>query len=137
MNSQYDEMWKVVRYDFSDYMVSKNRIAICLKDNKQEILTQSWTGNSKKHDNLYCSVLLIGDNMKKKRFLIHRLVAIAFIPNPKNLHCVDHIDHNKDNNKTSNLRWCTHHNNQGNQKKQQKKCYSKFKSVSWNKLSNK
>ena len=36
---------------------------------------------------------------------IHRLVALAFIPNPDNLPTVDHIDRNKSNNNVNNLRW--------------------------------
>jgi len=43
--------------------------------------------------------------------MVHRLVAEAFIPNPLNKPCVDHIDFNKDNNKISNLRWVTYEEN--------------------------
>lgn len=42
---------------------------------------------------------------------LHRLVAMAFIPNPKNLPEINHIDENKENNKISNLEWCTHKEN--------------------------
>jgi len=38
---------------------------------------------------------------------IHRLVAIAFIPNPDNLPEIDHIDMNRENNNLCNLRWVT------------------------------
>ena len=44
-------------------------------------------------------------------FLVHRLVASAYIPNEDNLPDVDHIDGNKANNCVNNLQWLSHSDN--------------------------
>lgn len=46
-------------------------------------------------------------NGKTKYRTIHRLVAIAFIPNPDDLPTVNHKDENKLNNRVDNLEWAT------------------------------
>lgn len=51
-----------------------------------------------------------GDLCKKTHF-VHRLVALAFLPNPNNLPVVNHIDEDPTNNCVSNLEWTTYRGN--------------------------
>lgn len=60
--------------------------------------------------NSYINIHLYKDG-NKKTFLVHRLMAISFIPNPKNKEFVNHIDGNKLNNNLLNLEWCTRKEN--------------------------
>lgn len=55
----------------------------------------------------YITVNLNNGTQNSKRFYVHRLVAIHFIDNPEDKHDINHIDGNKNNNKSSNLEWCT------------------------------
>ena len=52
-------------------------------------------------------VITLSLNGKLKHFQVHRLVAEAFIPNPDNLHCINHKDLCVANNSVNNLEWCS------------------------------
>ena len=88
-----------------------------------------------KNDDGYMRVGLCKDG-KEKRFSIHRLIALAFIPNPLNKPCIDHINRIRDDNRIENLRWVTYSENSQNRtdnnediyiaKKINKKCNQGF-----------
>ena len=46
--------------------------------------------------------ITIGKGKSRKMYLVHRLVAQAFIPNNENKPCINHKDGNKQNNKVEN-----------------------------------
>lgn len=45
-------------------------------------------------------------NRKTRFVLVHRMVALAFIPQPKGKNVINHIDCNTKNNSVENLEWC-------------------------------
>ena len=62
----------------------------------------------------YLQVVLCEDGLAKKSYLVHRLVACAFIDNPDDKLCVDHKNNDKTNNHLSNLRFATTKENSQN-----------------------
>lgn len=50
-------------------------------------------------------------NKEPRDFLVHRLVAEAFIPKIKGKSSINHIDGNPKNNNITNLEWCNHKEN--------------------------
>jgi hypothetical protein len=67
-----------------------------------------------------CGNIIKGYNMKSGHNMIevmgyriyrHRLVALKYLPNPKNYKTVNHKDGNPQNNRVGNLEWCTQSEN--------------------------
>lgn len=67
-----------------------------------------------------------GGYLTFKGELVHRLVAIHFLPNPDNLPIVNHIDHDRQNPNVKNLEWVSHKEN-SNKTILQTKSYKLFK----------
>ena len=86
------------------------------------------------NDGSYHGVCLT-ENRVSKQHLVHRLVAAAFIPNPEDRPCVDHIDGDKHNNIITNLRWATGTQNNGNSRSRGES--SQYKGVTWHKRDSK
>lgn len=118
-----EEIWKDIK-GYENYQVSNmGRVRSLLRYKK--IL------KNKIRNNGYHEVCLYKDKTQCYK-LVHRLVAEAFIPNPENKPCVDHINTIKDDNRVwinddgsvnyekTNLRWCTTKENCNNPKSLEK-----------------
>lgn len=95
------EKWKWIEGYEGEYKVSTQGRIKSFKKGKEKILTPKKDGKDK-----YLMISLSKEG-KVKYYLIHRLVAQAFVPNPKNKEQINHIDGNKKNNYVENLEWNT------------------------------
>ena len=93
-------MWKTIP-EYSNWQISRTG-QIRRVDTHQIKYTQLKDGYE---------VSAFGKNGKRTKLRVHRLVAIAFIPNPKDAATVNHKDGIKTNNHVDNLEWMTHEEN--------------------------
>jgi len=119
-------IWKTIE-DYENYEVS---ICCTVRNIKTKRVLKLRIGN---HGYYY---VLLSNNGNQKYLIIHRLVAIAFIPNIKNNKFVDHIDSNRLNNTISNLRWCDLSENQHNRQLNENNT-SGVKGIYWDKNASK
>ena len=98
------EIWKTIN-GYPNYMISSMGNVKNIKTGK---LLKTRIGNN----GYYTITLSKKGEIKKKD--IHRLIAIAFIPNPENKPEIDHINTDKIDNRIENLRWVTHKENINN-----------------------
>lgn len=94
------ETWKDVAGYEGQYQVSNFGRVRSLKYGKVRLLKPGTNG---------CGYFQVGFRRdgNRKLFLVHRLVAEAFIPNPSNFPFINHKDENPANNAVWNLEWCT------------------------------
>jgi hypothetical protein len=113
--------------DFDNYLIYPDGKVFNKNNNKFRKLNFATNG--------YQYVALYKDG-KQKNILVHRLIAIHYIPNPENKPEVDHINRDKTDNRLENLRWATRIENAQNTGKQ-KNNKSGYKNISFHKYSGK
>ena len=99
------EEWKCIE-GYRGYEVSNLGNVRSYRNKKGEISHTSHLLAQRIDHNGYYFVNLY-NNRKMKSIKTHRLVAIAFIPNPEKYPQINHIDENKINNCVDNLEWCS------------------------------
>lgn len=104
------EIWKDIKNYEGIYQVSNlgNVKVLDRKVYNSKVLCKRKGRNFKLNKNARGYIVInLTKNHITKSYLLHRLVAQAFISNPENLPQVNHIDENKENNNVNNLEWCT------------------------------
>jgi hypothetical protein len=64
----------------------------------------------------YLGLTICGDDGKRLKVRVHRLVAEIFLPNPEDLPCVRHLNGNPQDNRSDNLAWGSYSDNEQDKK---------------------
>lgn len=102
-----DEIWRKVTVN-DDYEVSNLGNVRSNKKSTPRVLKPFRRCGSRKNEQengYYLAVRLLSNGIEKD-YSIHRLVAMAFIPNPQSLPQVNHINGLRNDNRVENLEWC-------------------------------
>lgn len=129
MVSTITEIWKDIP-DFENYYQVSNfgRVrGLARKDNLGRRINSRLLKTHRDKDGY--SVVTLTKDKRVKSVKVHRLVAVAFIPNELSLPEVNHVDGNKSNNRVDNLEWCTHKSNHEHARKTGLICQNGEKSV--------
>ena len=122
MNDKNEIIWKDISGYEGLYKVSNTGEIYSMRENKNLSLSKDRYGYEQ---------IILYKNGESKTYKVHRLVALAFIPNPDPIKypIINHKDENKLNNNASNLEWCDYqyNNTYGNRLEKAKIAYKNFR----------
>lgn len=103
----YDEFYEVSNK--GNVRSKERKVRANIRNVKERLIKGKMLKKNLKKNGYY--TVDLSKNAKTKTVSVHRLVALAFIPNPNNLPVVNHKNGIKTDNRVENLEWTTHASN--------------------------